>query len=194
LDSRSLDTGTLSDWIREVDVGEMALIIDACESASAIQAAGFKPGPMGDRGLGQLAYDKGIQVLAASRGSAYESSDLQHGVLHYALVQRGLREGDAREDPLAGITLRGWLKYGEREGRWVFPGLQQPLLFDFARSRGDIMIAAAQPGIRRWHHGESLSTSILTSLPQASQSSGFTARITSTSWLERSHTSRPTKG
>jgi hypothetical protein len=42
----------------------MAIIIDACHSAASFEGEGFKPGPMGSRGLGQLAYDKRIRILA----------------------------------------------------------------------------------------------------------------------------------
>jgi hypothetical protein len=45
----------------------MVMILDACYSAASIESADFKPGPMGSRGLGQLAYDKRIRVLAASQ-------------------------------------------------------------------------------------------------------------------------------
>ena len=50
-----------------VDAGELAMVVDACHSAAAVQQPGFKPGPLGGRGLGQLAYDKGMRVLAASQ-------------------------------------------------------------------------------------------------------------------------------
>ena len=43
------------------------MIVDACHSAASVDEAGFKPGPMGSRGLGQLAYDKGMRILAASQ-------------------------------------------------------------------------------------------------------------------------------
>ena len=57
----------LSFWLRDVDAGEMVMIIDACHSAASVDTPGFKPGPMGDRGLGQLAYDKGMRILAATQ-------------------------------------------------------------------------------------------------------------------------------
>src|SRR5262249_47819877 len=88
LDRRTLNTDELSAWLREVDAGELVLIVDACQSEATIQTEGFKPGPMGSRGLGQLAYDKGMRVLAASkaRESAFERDKIGHGLLSYALV------------------------------------------------------------------------------------------------------------
>ena len=65
--SQSIGSDELETWLRDVDAGELALIIDACHSAASVEGDGFKPGPMGSRGLGQLAYDKGMRILAASQ-------------------------------------------------------------------------------------------------------------------------------
>jgi hypothetical protein len=43
------------------------MIVDTCHSEATVAYDGFKPGPMGSRGLGQLAYDKGMRILAASK-------------------------------------------------------------------------------------------------------------------------------
>jgi hypothetical protein len=40
----------LSLWLRDVDAGEMAMIVAACHSAAAVEGTEFKPGPMGSRG------------------------------------------------------------------------------------------------------------------------------------------------
>lgn len=40
-----------------IDAGQMVLVLDSCHSA-AVSGPDFKPGPMGDRGFGQLSYDK----------------------------------------------------------------------------------------------------------------------------------------
>ena len=76
---------------------------------------GYKHGPFGSRGLGQLAYDKGLQVLAASQSEqvALEIRDLKHGLLTYALLQDGLaKRGAAMAD--GAITLQSWLSFAER--------------------------------------------------------------------------------
>jgi uncharacterized caspase-like protein len=65
--SRFISSDELSQWLKDVDAGEVAMIIDACHSAASVDQPGFKPGPMGDRGLGQLAYDKGMRILAATQ-------------------------------------------------------------------------------------------------------------------------------
>jgi uncharacterized caspase-like protein len=88
----TISSAELTDWLRPVDAGEMAMIIDACHSAASVAAGGFKPGPMGDPGLGQLAFDKGIRILAATQASdvALEDKRLGQGLLTYALVHDGL--------------------------------------------------------------------------------------------------------
>lgn len=122
----------LSRWLREVDAGQMAMIIDACHSAASVETPGFKPGPMGDRGLGQLAYDKGMMILAATQASdvALEVGKIQQGLLTYALVQDGLQYGEsepkqrnADHNKNGSLTLKEWLKYGERR----VPGLYEDI-------------------------------------------------------------------
>jgi uncharacterized caspase-like protein len=115
--AKFISSEELSVWLRGVDAGEMALVIDACHSAASVEAGGFKPGPMGDRGLGQLAYDKGMRILAATQADdvALESERLGQGLLSYALVRDGL--GKARRADLNGdgrVMLQEWLEYGEK--------------------------------------------------------------------------------
>lgn len=69
---------------------------------------------MGSRGLGQLAYDKGMRILVASQieDVALESRLLRQGLLTYALVEDGLEAWQADfqpEDPT--IFLKEWLQY-----------------------------------------------------------------------------------
>jgi hypothetical protein len=110
----------LADWLEAIDAGDMALVIDACHSAASVAAGGFKPGPMGDAGLGQLAYDKGIRIIAASQTQdvAFEDERLQHGLLTYALAQEGLDDqgfGAADLDHDRRIMLDEWLSYAVAE-------------------------------------------------------------------------------
>lgn len=90
------------------------MIVDTCHSAGAIEEPGFKPGPMGSRGMGQLAYDKGIRVLAASQADdvALEVGKLQQGLLTYALMQEGLAQARADKNNDGRTTLDEWLEYG----------------------------------------------------------------------------------
>jgi uncharacterized caspase-like protein len=156
--AHAISSEELSAWLRTLDAGELVMIVDACHSAASVQNQEFKPGPMGSRGLGQLAYDKGMRILAASQRDQYalETEKTQHGLLSYALVQEGLEEHAAAKD--GRIELSGWLAYGServpklyddyRTGKLKpkaaipldaptgnFVSLQQPALFDFARGR-----------------------------------------------------------
>ena len=103
--STLISSDELAAWLRRINAGETALIIDACHSAASVAANGFRPGPMGDAGLGQLAFDKGIRILAATQSDdvALEDSDLKQGLLTYALVHEGL--GDATHP---GLATPGW--------------------------------------------------------------------------------------
>jgi len=114
---KSISSDELSDWLREVDAGEMVMIVDACQSAAAVQGDGFKPGPMGSRGLGQLAYDKGMRILAATQAdnAALENKQIRQGLLTYALTRDGLELGRADFKPAdKTITLGEWLAYAEK--------------------------------------------------------------------------------
>jgi len=147
LDKSTLNTDELSAWLREVDGGEMVMIVDACESEASIQAEGFKPGPMGSRGLGQLAYDKGMRVLAASKAkeSAIErGGKIQDGLLSYALVQNGLLDGLADENKDGQITMTEWLGYGEK---------RVPELFKEGDAKGAIQTKNTNDGSRNAYLG-----------------------------------------
>lgn len=114
LEHACIASSDLSYWLRDVDAGQIALVIDACQSAASVEANSFKPGPMDSRGLGQLAYDKGMRILAASQSDdvAVESSKIGDGLLTYALVHDGLAAGQADSDPCDGrITLGKLFKY-----------------------------------------------------------------------------------
>lgn len=108
----------MADRLRDVDAGEMAMIIDACHSAASVDGGGFKPGPMGDAGLGQLAFDKGIRILAATQADdvALEDPLLRQGLLTYALASEGITAtgGKADGDGDGRITLDEWLAYATK--------------------------------------------------------------------------------
>lgn len=165
---RAISTDELSDRLRGADAGELVLVADACHSAASVAADGFKPGPMGSRGLGQLAYDKRMRVLAASQADdvALEDDRVGHGLLTYALCKDGLGKLRADFDPADGVVSVGeWLRYGVRRvpgladevangktravsatGRALVPVdgkqsvAQLPALFDFTRGADDLKL------------------------------------------------------
>jgi hypothetical protein len=109
-----ISSDELSEWVRDIDAGELVLVVDTCHSAGAVDEPGFKPGPMGSRGMGQLAYDKGMRILAASQANdvAFEVAKLRHGLLTYALISEGLEKSGADKDGDGRVTLDEWLAYG----------------------------------------------------------------------------------
>ena len=112
---RSISSEELSQWLRDVDAGDMTLIVDACQSAASVEGKDFKPGPMGSRGLGQLAFDKGMRILAASQADEYalENDQIKQGLLSFALVTNGIEDFQADNAPKDGkIMLDEWLRYG----------------------------------------------------------------------------------
>jgi WD40 repeat protein len=147
----------LAEWLRPIDAGEMSFVLDSCDSASSVESNDFKPGPMGSRGLGQLAYDKRMRILAASQSNqaAHESESLHQGLLSYALTEEGLVEGKADWKPVdQRITVGEWLSYAADEvprirengevktGRGIIPigqplrsvsSDQIPAIFDFSK-------------------------------------------------------------
>jgi WD40 repeat protein len=104
----------LRDWLRPIDAGEMVLILDACFAGASVESGDFKPGPMGSAGLGQLAYDKRMRILAASQPNqaAGETPLLGMGFLTYALVKDGIERKQADWRPKDGqIHLSEWLNF-----------------------------------------------------------------------------------
>lgn len=111
-----LSSAELADALQRVDAREMALVIDACHSAASVDSIGFKPGPMGDPGLGQLAWDKGIRILAAAGRDdvAMEDQTRRHGLLTYALAHDGIDDQGFGQADLNGdkrIMLDEWLRF-----------------------------------------------------------------------------------
>jgi hypothetical protein len=109
-----LPANVLTLLLGRIQAGEIAFIIDACHSGAAVNTPDFKPGPMGDPGLGQLAFDKGMRILAATQADdvAIENPNLAHGLLTAALGE-GLTAagGPADMDGNGKIPLDEWLRY-----------------------------------------------------------------------------------
>jgi Caspase domain len=142
-----ISAAELSGWFSLIRAAEIVLVIDACHSGATVDSGRFKPGPMGDAGLGQLAYDKGIRILAATQANdvAMEDDKLRHGRLSYALAAVGQAldnpQGFSDLDEDKKLRLDEWLVYptwsllspndekkaedpdtkGEEEGAFFFP-------------------------------------------------------------------------
>ena len=104
----------LEDAFEGIDAGQMTLIVDACNSGQALGGEKEGRGPMNSKGLAQLAYDKGMYILTAAQSfqAAQEASQVGHGLLTYALVEEGLKQSMADDEPKDGqIVAREWLDY-----------------------------------------------------------------------------------
>lgn len=111
---RMIDSNELALWLRDIDAGDFVFIVDACHSAATVESADFKPGPMASRGLGQMAFDKGMRILAATQAIdvALEAQATQQGLLSYALVSEGLEAFRADFKPQdRRIFLDEWLAF-----------------------------------------------------------------------------------
>jgi hypothetical protein len=145
LQNQSLSGNQLSAWLGGIDAGNLVMIIDSCRSEAAVKIEGFKPGPMGSRGLGQLAFDKEMRILAASQKDdlAFEDLKLEHGLLTYALLQ-GLKLHSDEVNPQSTLTMKSWLEYGATTVPELYKkhsvganfhtnAYHQPVFFDFKR-------------------------------------------------------------
>jgi hypothetical protein len=100
--------------LERVDAGQLLMVLDACHSGAALDSEEKRRGPMNSKGLAQLAYEKGMFILTAAQSfqAAQEVSQLGHGLLTYALVVQGLKEGAADRRPRDGRVVMGeWLDY-----------------------------------------------------------------------------------
>ncbi|MFN0110897.1 MAG: eIF2A-related protein [Blastocatellia bacterium] len=112
--SRSISDRELERAFEAINAEQLLLVIDACNSGQALEAAEKRRGPMNSKGLAQLAYEKGMHVLTASQSyqAAIEPEDLKHGLLTYTLIEEGLKRAAADAAPKDGtIVLREWLNY-----------------------------------------------------------------------------------
>lgn len=112
--SHSISDVELEAAVEGLDAGHLLLVIDACNSGQALEAAEKRRGPMNSKGLAQLAYEKGMYILTAAQSfqAALEAAQLGHGYLTYALVEEGLKTPVADAEPKDGVLIaREWLNF-----------------------------------------------------------------------------------
>jgi len=110
----SISDQEIAQALEEVDAGQLLLVIDACNSGQALEAEEKRRGPMNSKGLAQLAYEKGMDILTAAQSyqAALEAAQLGHGYLTYALVEEGLKTNAADIAPKDGqVEVREWIDY-----------------------------------------------------------------------------------
>ncbi len=137
--TRSISSDDLAAWWQGVDAAESIIVLDSCHSAAA-PGPDFRPGPLGDRGFGQLAYDKGIVILAATQADRLARGTIVDGLGHTLLVEA--LDLAAKESPNA--PLDEWLRTAEialpERARKLYNSVgtaqaQTPELLDFGVAR-----------------------------------------------------------
>ncbi len=106
--------GTASEEFRALQAQNIALILDCCHSGQALESEEWRVGPMNSRGLAQLAWEKGMEILTASQSDqfAQEAKELGHGVLTYALLEGFI---NAPYEDNSRLLARTWLDYAAEE-------------------------------------------------------------------------------
>jgi WD40 repeat protein len=136
--AHSISSADLASWWNGLDAGEMVMILDTCHSGAAAGNE-FRPAPLGDPGLGQLSYDKGMVILSASQPAQTEKGEWVTGGEGRTLLVDAL-ETVAKTNPQH--TLQQWLHDTEQQlpltARQLYPAIktddvQLPVLLDFAK-------------------------------------------------------------
>ncbi|HEU4594435.1 MAG TPA: caspase family protein [Pyrinomonadaceae bacterium] len=111
----SISDEELERILEPLSVSQLVLVIDACNSGQALEAEEKRRGPMNSKGLAQLAYEKGMYILTAAQSyqAALEAATLGHGLLTYALVEEGLKKGEAdtASSRDGRVLVREWFDY-----------------------------------------------------------------------------------
>lgn len=97
-----------------MDARNIVFVIDACNAGQILETAEKRRGLLNATGLAQLAYEKGMYILAAAQSyqAALETERLKHGYLTFALIEEGLASRAGDWSPKDGaIYLREWLDY-----------------------------------------------------------------------------------
>ncbi|MCG3165581.1 MAG: hypothetical protein POELPBGB_01349 [Bacteroidia bacterium] len=104
----------LAELLKTIHCKELVFVIDACQSGQAITKDDIRNGPFNSTGLAQLAYEKGMYIIAASQSlqSALEVESLGHGLLTYTMINKGLLSLEADCAPKdKQINIVEWLNY-----------------------------------------------------------------------------------
>lgn len=121
LQRQSISDRELEDVLEQLDVGKLLMVIDACKSGQALEAHEKRRGPMNSKGLAQLAYEKGMYLLAASQSDKFAieafrlgDKEIRHGLLTYVLLE-AIKEPEANIDADEKLTEREWIDYATEQ-------------------------------------------------------------------------------
>ncbi|KYF79380.1 hypothetical protein BE20_01780 [Sorangium cellulosum] len=147
----AISSTELIDWLGDIDAARVVLIIDACHSGALTEGSGFKPGPMGDASFGQLAFDKSIQVLAATQPqSLATTANRGRSLLTDVLIHDCLSSSKTLSLALA-CAAKAVPERQQREERTSAEGSERqvPALFDSGRVALEVPLKAEAGGRAR---------------------------------------------
>lgn len=106
----------LEQALRPLQAERVVLVLDACQSGKALESHEWRQGPINSRGLAQLAWEKGLEILAASQSQqaaqeAWEVGGVEvgHGLLTFSLSVEGFDKAPRLEG--GDLSARAWLDY-----------------------------------------------------------------------------------
>lgn len=143
----SVSDRELESAFERIDAAHILLVIDACNSGQALEAEEKRRGPMNSQGLAQLAYEKGMYVLAAAQGyqAALEVGELGHGLLTYVLVEEGLKTLAADSAPKDGrVMIRELMDFATRR----VPEVQLALMERLQKAGREVAIVDGEQAIK----------------------------------------------
>jgi hypothetical protein len=118
LAATSLSDQDIERTLGPVDAARILVVLDACQSGQLLDTSDdLRRGPINANGLAQLAFEKHIQLVAASQAyqNALEWSVLGHGLLTYAMIVEGFEELKADTEPRDGhLTFEELARYAVR--------------------------------------------------------------------------------
>ncbi|MEA2235361.1 MAG: hypothetical protein QOC81_85 [Thermoanaerobaculia bacterium] len=129
--AHSISDAELQSALEGVDAAQLLMVIDACNSGQVLESEEKRRGPMNSKGLAQLAYEKGMYILTAAQSyqAAQEAAKFGHGFLTFALVEEGLKQGKADDQPRDGsVVVREWFDFATQR----VPQLQMELMQETA--------------------------------------------------------------
>jgi WD40 repeat protein len=111
--SEALSDDEIATALEPVQAAKILLIIDACDSGQILGGETRRIGPMNTKGFAQMAFERGMSVVAAAKDGqlAREPSSLGHGILTYSLIEEGLRRAKVPTNVRGEITEQAWLQY-----------------------------------------------------------------------------------
>lgn len=125
--NRAISSAELASWLTNLPTEQSVVFLDTCTSGTALDVHEFKPAPLGNAGLGQLAYNKGMAIYVASEaGSAANAQGIS--LANSAFIKAiERRESVSTQQELQAIMLEA--SKGALQNKMT----QQPSMYYFKR-------------------------------------------------------------